>query len=304
MANQNDLIRESDNSRVPAQMVSTQPMGTNIMIAKATNKQLNIPPNTTLNEHHEIEVNNSLGVKNGQDFVLGYFGVGIKGYQVVGNHPITQVPVNYTNQHQPFDQNLFYSIPLCARPLDDDLTEQEREKYRIRTIKILDGVPTALYWLMKTGMSEFNPKTKRAYRKPDTGNEVPEDYVYRPESLNPEPITLSSNGTVPLSNTYLTSSGLMDLSLNGTALEELRNVCRLMFGDPSLAAVSEYQIVWGIESTTEGQGPGGTTFRHKELISAVTQYVISERHARDANSNGDIVLKYDLGAAYPMLLEE
>ncbi|UPT53897.1 putative virion structural protein [Vibrio phage phiKT1019] len=304
MANQNDLIRESDNSRVPAQMVSTQPMGTNIMIAKATNRSLNIPPNTTLNEHHEVEVNNSLGVKNGLDFVLGYFGVGIKGYQVVGNHPVTQVPVNYTNQHQPFDQNLFYSIPMCARPLDDDLNDQERDKYRMRTVAILDGVPTALYWLMKTGMSEFNPKTKRAYRNPATGNEVPEDYVYRPESLNPTPITLSSNGTVPLANTYLTSSGLMDLSLNGTALEELRNVCRLMFGDPSLAAVSEYQIVWGIESTTEGQGAGGTTFRYKELISAVTQYVISERHARDANSNGDIVLKYDLGAAYPMLLEE
>lgn len=304
MANQNDLIRESDNSRVPAQMVSTQPMGTNIMIAKATNRQLNIPPNTTLNEQHEVEVNNSLGVKNGEDFVLGYFGVGIKGYQVVGNHPVTNVPVNYTNQHQPFDQNLFYSIPLCARPLDDDLTEQQRDKYRMRTVQILDGVPTALYWLMKTGMNEFNPKTKRAYRNPSTGNEVPIDYVYRPESLNPTPITLSSDGTVPLANTYLMSSGLMDLSLNGTALEELRNVCRLMFGDPSLAAVSEYQIVWGIESTTEGQGPGGTTFRHKELISAVTQYVVSERHARDANSNGDIVLKYDLGAAYPMLLEE
>lgn len=304
MATENDIIRESDNSRVPAQMVSIQPMGTNIMIAKACDQSLNIPPNTTLNEHHEVEASKSLGVKNGGDFRLGYFGVGIKGYQIVGNHPVTQIPVNYTNQHQPFDQNLFYSIPMCARPLDDDLTQQEREPYRMRTVKIIDGVPTAFYWLHTVGTDEFIPKTKRGYRNPATGNEVPEDYVYRQESLNPTPIALSSDGTVPLSNTFLMSSGILDLSLSGSQLEELRNVCRLLFGDPSLAAISEYQIVWGIESTTEGQGAGGTTFRYKELISAVTQYVVSERHARDANANGEIVLKFDLGGAYPMLLEE
>lgn len=304
MANQNDVIREADNSRVPAQMVSTLPMGTNIMIAKAVNRSLNIPANTTLNEHHEIEVKNSLGIKNGVDFTLGYFGVGIKGYQIVGNHPQANIPVAYTNQHQPFDQNLFYGIPLLARPLDDDLNEQERDKYRMRTVSILNGVPHALYWLRKMGMDEFNPKTKQAYRNPETGNEVPTDYVYRPESLNPTPTTLNQDGTVPLSNTYLMSVGLLDLSLKGSDLEELRNVCRLMFNDPALAAVSEYQVVWGIESTTEGQGPGGSTFRYKELISATSAYVISERHARDANANGDIILKFDLGAAYPMLMEE
>ena len=304
MSQQNDIIREADNSRVPAQMVSTQPMGTNILISKATERPLNIPANTTLNEHFEIEVKNSLGIKNAMDFKLHYFGVGIKGYQVVGNHPVTGVPVNYTNQHQPFDQNMFYSIPMCARPLDDDLTEQQREKYRMRTVKIIDGVGYALYWLSKIGLEEFTAKTKRAYRNPETGNEVPQDYVYRPESLNPEPIPLNSDGTVPLSNTFLMSNGLMDLTLSGSALEELRNVCRLLYGDPSLAAVSEYQVVWGIESTTEGPGPGGTTFRYKELISATTGYIVSERHARDANANGDIILKFDMGYAYPMLMEE
>lgn len=303
MANENDVIRESDNSRVPAQMVSTQPMGTNIMAASALKSTVMIPANTTLNEHHEVESKNSVGIKNGADFKLGYFGVGIKGYQIVGNHPVANVPVHYTNQHQPFDQNLFYSIPMCARPVDDDLTEQERDLYRMRTVKELNGVQTALYWLMKVGEDEFNPQTKRAYRNPATGNEVPEDYVYRPESLNPEPVTLNSDGTVPLSNAYLMSSSLLDLSLNGAQVEELRNVCRLMFGDPSLAAVSEYQICWGIETTTEGQGAGGTMFRYKEILSAVTAYVVSERHARDANANGDIRLMFDLGAAYPMLME-
>lgn len=304
MSNNDDLIRESDNSRVPAQIVSVLPMGLNITSAVMVDERVDIPANTTLNEKLEIEVNNSLGLKNGRDFKLRYFGVGIRGSQVTGIHPITQTETRHTNQHQPSDQAVFYQLPLCARPLNDDLTEQERERYRARTVMNKDGIDYALYWLSKMGVSEFTPKTKRVVRSPETGNEVPTDYVYRPESINPTPVKLNNDGSVPLSNAYLTSTATLDLSLNGSDLEELRNVCRILFKDPSLAAISEYAIFYGIETTTEGPGPGGTRFRYKELLSMVAAYLVTERHARDANANGDIVLKFDLSAGYPLLLDE
>lgn len=303
MSEQN-LIRESDNSRIPAQRVSILPQGINITAAMMVNERVNIPSNTTINEDLEIEVQNSLGTKNGRDFILGYFGVGIKGSQVVGKHPITQTEIFHTNQHQPFDQNMFFGIPLLTRPLNDDLPEQERDNFRLRKVVDMPDGPRVFYWLRKIDKTLFDPKTMRVVRSEETGNEKPLPYVYRPESLNPTPVKLNTDGSVPLSNSYLTNSGLLDLSLNGTALEELRNVCRVLYNDASLAAISEYMVCYGIETTTEGRGENNSAFRHKELISTTAAYLVTERHRRDANANGEIKLHFDLASAFPLLLDE
>lgn len=296
-----DEIRESDNSRVPAQMVTLSINAERITVAKMCHQPVEIYKNTTLNEVLDIEVENSIGIKQGNDFVMHYFGVGIGGSSVKGMHRSLPIPELQVNQHQPTDQNLFVMIPVVARPLSNPLSPEERKDLRMREVFRKDGVAYELYYLRPIGFSKFNPKTKIAYREPTTGNEIPKDYVHRKEDLNPTPITLNEDGSVPLTDRMVTSTGLLDFTLTAKDMEEMRNACLIRYGDASLAAINEYAPFYGIESTTEGEFAGGARQRYPELISATISYMGTERHARDANANGSMELLFDIGTSSPLL---
>ncbi len=296
-------LQERDNSRIPAQIITATGMGICINIACATGRPVTIPQFTTLNEVYGILVDESLGQQDGKSFNLRYYGVGVRGSQCAGttSQGITRMVVN---QHMPIDGNAFTPIPLVARQMDNDLTDEERKKYRTRTIKNIDGVDHILYWTKLMGFEEFNPVLKLAEKDEVTGNESVEDYIPKQEDLNPEPIDLSNIGSVPVSNQYINATGKVDLSFVSDEMEELKNACRILYGDAGIAALSEFYIAFGRETMTEGKiGKGGTGFvRYNELLSTVIAYHITETHARDTNANNALNLFFDLGSSVPMII--
>lgn len=299
-------IRESDNSRVPAQIVTLSINSMNITTALMADAQVEIQKNTTLNEALDLETENSLGFKRGRDFKMDYFGVGVGGSQATGTHPRLPVTQLRVNQHSPSHQSMFAMIPILARPLGDDLPANDpvRQKLRMRIVERLEnGEPWVFYYLCEINKELFAPKTKIAYREPTTGNEIPTDYVYKNEDLrNPQPAKLLEDGSVPLSDRMLTSTGLLDFSLNATLLEEMKNACRVKYGDASLAAINEYAPFYTIDTTTEGEVAGGGRQRYAEVLSATPIYLVTETHARDANANGTLTIHFDIGTSSPLLL--
>ena len=73
-----------DSQKLPNQLVSATGMGLIINAALSCNQTVNILKNTTLNEKFNILADESLGRKNGRDFQLAYFGVGIGGSRAIG----------------------------------------------------------------------------------------------------------------------------------------------------------------------------------------------------------------------------
>ncbi len=296
-------IQQSNNSRLPSQLVTTQLMGNKIAIAALTKSNVIVDQYTTLNEVHDVMAATSIGEKNGADFKLQYYGIGIKGAQFQGND-VNGIPRMIVNQHQPTNVNAFYPIPFVVREITNDLSNAERARYRMRVILVVNNVTYVAYYLKLTGFSSFVPSLKIVTKDANTGNEVPDTYVPQQDAMHPQPIAAKPDGTVPVSNQYVTASGRLDLSLDTNELEEIKNACRILFGDASYGAINEYYIVNGIDTTNDGAiVPGGSqNIRYAEVQSAVITYTITETHPRDANASGKMELYFDIGASAPLLL--
>lgn len=294
-------LQDQNRSEVPTQSVTNTAWGG--LIAKCSNTKQNftLPQWTTLNEFHGILAEESIGLKNGNDFTLKYFGIGIRGSDAIGKTGLGTTLLK-VNQHQPKDGNLFVPIPFICRPVDADLNNINRAKYRMRTVEDINGVAYAFYWLKVISFASYNPQVVVITRDEDN-NETPVPYIpVKDDLFNPQPVDFTSNGSVPISNQYMNNSAILDCSLDQTDLREMENACRVKYGDASLAAPNEVGVAYGIDTKTDGSIGQGATIRYDEVLSAVYAHYITERDARAALNNVRIQYAFDHGASEPMLL--
>lgn len=295
-------VQDQNRSEVPTQSVTNTAYGNLIAKCCVTNQKLNLPQYTTLNERYGIMAEESIGVKNGRDFELKYFGIGIRGSDCDGTTSIGTTRLK-VNQHQPIDMNLFVPIPFIARPIDSDLSNINRLKYRGRVIEVwADGITYAVYYLKLVNFDNYDPSVNKITRD-DAGNEDAKPYVpVKDDLFNPQPVDFTSVGAVPISNTYLNSSAILDCSLSQQDLNEIALACKGKFGDTSYASINEVMIAYGIDTQFDGQIAGGATIRYTEVLSAVAAHYVTERDGRNAITNTKVQLAYDHGASEPMLL--
>ena len=296
--------QDQDRSQLPTQTVTNTAIGNLIAKCCITNQSLTIPQYVTLNERYGILADTSIGVKNGRDFELKYFGLGIRGSNCTGMDGMG-VSIMRVNQHQPIDAELFTPIPLVARTLDADLDNVLRENYRIRVVQKVNNVDYVFYFLKLINFANYNPQIVKVTRDEETGNETVKPYVPNKDDLfDPEPVQMTSSDTVPVSNVYVNSSAILDCSLSEADIEELKNACKIMFGDSAYAAPSEVGIAYGIDTTTSGEIAGGASIQYTEALSAIFAHYVTERDARNANNNTSINYAFDHGASEPMLLAD
>lgn len=299
MANANDAGRTQQ--KLPNQLVTPNGLGIIINAALSTGQTVDIPKNTTLNELYDVLQADSVGRKNGKDFTLGYYGIGIGGSRSIGQDA-NGLEGRRVYQHKAVDFGAFYPIPFVIRPIAEDIDPLLRDNYRMRVVRKVGNDIYAMYYLKKIGFEEFDPTMKVGERDPANGNETERPYVPKKEDLSPKPYELTSTGNIPITNTYINGTGKMDLSLNGNDLEEIRNVCRVLFGDASKAAINEMYLAYGIETSNDGQIANGGTVRYKELQSACVSYHITEAYARDANANSKMPWFFWYGNSLPLLV--
>lgn len=286
----------------PTQIITSTAIGAIVIPAMLCKQKVTIPANTTLNEAHKVMAAESIGPKNGSDFVVGYFGIGIKGF-TPGQPDDNGISIPNPNQHAPNDFNAFFPIPHLVRRRDADLSSSERDNFRIRVPFEKDGVQYVGYWLRKLKFDEFKPVMRLITRDELTGATSPVDYIPKDEDLHPTPQVIPSDGVVPVTNQYMKGDAKVNMSFTGVDLDEVKNACQIMYGNASYAAISEYYVVAGIEATNQGPiGSGSGSVSYNELKSAVITHHITEAYARDANSNGNIPLYFNIGSSSPMLV--
>lgn len=298
---QEQLDNNRQKSILPNQLVSPTGIGITISTAVNCRQEIDIPQYTTLNEHFNVLADESIGKKQGKDFGLLYFGIGIGGSRSIGTDSFG-LEDRKVNQHKATDFNAFHGIPFVAREISNDLDPTERDKYRIRVVRTIGDKIYALYFLKLIDFAIFAPGMTVGERDPITGNETSYPYEPKKEDLRPEPFQLTVQDSIPLSNTYIHGTGKMDLSLNVDDLNEIRNACRILYGNANKAAINEWYVCYGIETKNDGEiGEGGTT-QYKELQSAIVAFNITEAWARDANANTKMPSIFHYGNSLPMLV--
>lgn len=289
-------------SKLPSTLIQPTAMGMAVAAAVNCKQPIDIPQYTTLNEKYGILADESIGKKHGKDFVLSYYGIGIGGSRSIGSSG-SILEDRKVHQHQPTDQNAFYPIPFLIRLITDDIDPTVRDKYRMRVVRKIGDKIYVMYYLKAINFDQFNPSVKIGERDATNGNESDRPYIYKKEDLSPAPYELVDVNSVPLSNQFAKGTGKMDLTLNTDDLNEIKNVCRVLFGDASKAALNEMYLAYGIESSNDGQIGETGTVKYKELQSAIVSFNLTEAWARDANANTKFPWFFYYGNSTPLLVD-
>lgn len=298
--NYNEL---KDRSRSERPVQTTTHTGYGNMIAKCilTGQPITLPEFTTLNEKFNVLPERSIGNFDSRSLYLKYFGVGVRGSHCDGMDDlgVTKLKVN---QHQPIDGSLFTHIPLACRPLEEDFDNTTRAQYRMRVVEEINGVAYVFYYLKLINFENYNPRVLKITRDED-GNENPVPFIpVKDDLFNPQPVDFTSEGSVPISRTYINGSAILDCSLDSNDLSELRNACLIKFGDESYASINEICICYGMDVNADGKIAEGGVIRYTESIATVVGHFVCERDARSATANRRVNLAFDHGASEPMLL--
>lgn len=198
-------------------------------------------------EHPELTLNNYLNVAtqyntlDGEVPKLRYFGVGIKGCYNADDGILSSA---YNPERT--DMNLYQLIPIRCRPVDEDLSDSERSKYRLRLRKTLaDGNEYFLYYLK---VLNYDEGVKFKTINTSTGAE--DTYELSREYLEPKPKKPNTSTTIETSSTSIVAYCEASVEISGKEILEYINIA--FNGDTRYAKISEIGFFTGVDKEIQG----------------------------------------------------
>lgn len=290
------------NKKMPTSVYTPTAVGERISIACTTKQNVEIQENETLNQKYNILSKESINIHRGDSFKLGWYGIGLKGSRCIGEDD-NGLEKRAVFQHNPTDNDMYHPCPFIIRDIDDDLDDVERRKYRLRQVISVGDEQKIVYWAKEMGFENFNPTTKDIEIDPSTQQEIGDKYVPVPGDLSPKPEILNNKGSILASNRFAKTTGKLDLTLTHQELEELKQVCRVLYGDAGLARVGEISIIYGIDTRTDGPIGTAGTVNYAELMAATVAYLSCEDTPRSAVGNAKLPFYFNYGNSIPFLIK-
>lgn len=240
--------------------------------ALATARELNIPyevlPYTTINQaiddpiivpfqpsvitygsevYDDYDPDNDTKLFESKVFIIGN-----GGHQVVSG-PVGGIPVVNAIAHRATDAGLYKMIPFIARPVTNDLTALERQKYRLRKVITISGNLYAVYFGRVIDLSTASPDMTLITDV--AGTEVVTSFIPTINNLRPTPPVA---GSQPSGN-YTDVSTPVTVNFTATEVTELKQACLLMYGDENVAIISEISLCHGVDKQVTGRYPTSGT---------------------------------------------
>ena len=249
--------------------------------------------NTTLNEKFNVNVRMTLNP--GEIPAAKYMAIGRGGVSLsIGND---NTPVLTPMQHQPTDAALFDHIPFILRPVTDDLSSEDRLKYRLRVIRSFGGVSYACYYLKVLDLSSTTVELNNIV----VNNNTTTITTFTPTlaNLNPTPAPLVSEGQNITTGEYVSASAVTPFNLTSDDINEILNSCQIMYNNTNYALISELGVCSGIDRIISGNFNGTTSSYTEVGVAQIMSFVNVFYAASFANSGIDLEL--DIGNTEPML---
>lgn len=208
-----------------------------------TGKDITIEKNTTLNEKFNI-LTDKMSVPVGEFPKLMYFGLGIGG---------TGSPIKM-GYHSTIDGTMFDQIPFIARRLENDLTTQERNIYRFRVEKIVNGVVYVFYYLRKLDNNPDLVNIKTIHKVGDSNNSIVGMFdTNDPAILNPIP-SITDPNSIEKSRFFIVENNL-SFSFTQEDKDEIINAYRLSHTASDIPNITELCLFTGLDTVL----PDGNT---------------------------------------------
>ncbi len=206
---------------------------------------------TTLNMKYGTK-NNNIAIPTGNTYnaevtelpQLKYFGVGIGGCYVHNN------------------QDLYHPIPIRIVPLGNDLIGSERDQYRLREVRTIDGIDYALYWLKVIDYGGLNNVSIKEVATDGTESDfalVVDDGIPAHSDLSKYLFPVANPAYTPdvdpgsILSVNVGMSGLC--VVEGVEILEAINI--MYGGDLNFAKITEIGLYTGIDTSSNGNGISG-----------------------------------------------
>ena len=217
--------------------------GMDLALCQLTGKDYKYLPNTTLNEKFGLT---SIANTTSERYpTLKYFTIGIG-----GNGLFSKIESGYTyNTHNPVDAGLFTHIPFIMRDIDNDLSVEERSRYRMRVVETFNGKTYASYYLMM--ISSINTKDYFYHVKKINGTNVLNVFDTNVDSiLSPSPVDKSEYIGIDKQAEYVAKIAKVEFALYNQDVRELNEVLKIR--DIEDTKIKEIGICTGIDVPNDG----------------------------------------------------
>lgn len=229
-------------------------------------------------------------------------------YMVIGNggHGMISsgnrgVPVPTEKPHRASDANLFNILPFVCKPIDDDLSKEQRENYRLRKILQIDGEYYVAYFAKVLPISDATPKMVHTKIRDGIATEI--DFVPSVANINPEDPVIGQEND----GSYLSVTSTIPVDFDNDDVSALREACEILYGTSDLAMISEIGICSGVDKLITQQYPitGAQTsanISNQGLMEAVgVQVNCFINPFFKANSADDgFAFNFDVGSSEPL----
>lgn len=252
-----------------------------------------IPAHSTLNEKFNINMN--LSITDSDIPSIRYVGIGNGGHKVVVG--ANNISYNQPIQHLPRHAGLYNQLPFVLRPITNDLSAQERAKYRLRTIIQHGGVSYAAYYLKTLDLT--GSVVDMEYYTVDNGVTTSSTFAPTSSDLTPTPPDLTSTGVVSTSGDYIAATSQVPFKLTSNDIDEFSNVANILYGSTDYAIISEIALCSGIDKVVTGNF-NGVAASYTEAIGVQINDFIST-YLATSYSNQGIDLTFDIGSLEAML---
>jgi hypothetical protein len=230
-----------------------------------------------------------------------YYVIGNMGHRIV---TVDTIAVTEPVPHLSTDAGLYHMIPFVVReiyPSNNDLTQGERESYRLRKTMEIDSKLYAAYYAKRIDNSAVSADLLLT----TIDNDVVSTSVFSPSISNLRPTQPSIGATS--TGSYLSTSSATPIALTADEVGEIISACTLLYGNPSLAIITEIGIVQGVDKTITSRVPvtgapihvAVTPNVYWELVGAQITNHICDNYPLGSLNNG-FSFTIDVGITEPL----
>ena len=256
-------------------------------------KQVRVYPNSTLNQ--KLNIFPDLVPTEAEIPKIRYLAIGNGGHNfVVGsNNRVKFQAVPHLARHAA----LYNQLPFVLRRPSEDLTAQERLRYRLRVIESHGGEVYVAYYLRVLDLSTTEAGLE--YRHVENGVTTSTPYSPTLEDLSPVPPTLVAGQAVGVTGDYIASSAKIPFVMTAEEVEEFVNACRIIEGEDGYAIISEVATVTAVDRALSGDFNGAIQ-PYTECIYAQVSSFITSAWVMEFQTDG-IRMTIDVGNVEPLL---
>jgi hypothetical protein len=203
---------------------------------------------STLNAKYDVQD----GVEPETKPTLKYFGIGLTGFRNLDESTLA-APL----EPSPSNMDIFTPIPFRIVPVEDDLSDEERSKYRMRVLKTVNEIDYYAYYLK---VIEFDSESVQIIEtNSTTGEETAISTLDADTYLSPDPD--DANTTVDgYTSSATTRSVVKDGTFTITGAEVIEAMQVLYEGNLLYAKISEIGFYSGTDADVALVDDSGDTY--------------------------------------------